>query len=415
MKILLSFCVAFFITSLAFADPVTIWISSYQDKQYYENMVKAYKQVDTDFDAEIHAFGFMEMGDKLTVAMKTGVGTPDVIQMDEIPYSMFLRGEVPFVDLADRLKEAKLTDSFHPQRLALFTQQGKTYGVPQSLSAYVMYYRKDLFEKHNITLADVDTWEKFQTVGKRLSAEGQALLPLDSSYFEVMLRQRGGRLFDEEGKAFPDMAMAVEVLSYIKALNTDRIAIAPGQGSIFAPLFFGSDVMNDEVICLMGADWYGLDMLQVNAPDMAGQWGIMPLPAWGAKGEAKTGHKSSTFAGQGLMIYNGSKKIDASWEFIKWVMTDIEANVQRYVQGNSFPAYMPAWKDERLLTGSDYFSGDSMGKVLMSVSETLPPIQMNGKRGQAVFMLSENYFSAMIYGEKSPEAALGELKSILDK
>ena len=165
----------------------------------------------------------------------------------------------------------------------------------------------------------------------------------------------------------------------------------------------------------MGADWYGLDMLQVNAPDMAGQWGIMPLPAWGAKGEAKTGHKSSTFAGQGLMIYNGSKKIDASWEFIKWVMTDIEANVQRYVQGNSFPAYMPAWKDERLLTGSDYFSGDSMGKVLMSVSETLPPIQMNGKRGQAVFMLSENYFSAMIYGEKSPEAALGELKSILDK
>ncbi|MDE0838550.1 MAG: hypothetical protein OSB41_05790, partial [Kiritimatiellae bacterium] len=78
MKTLLSICIALCVASLAFADPVTIWISSYQDKQYYENMVKAYKQVDTHFDADIHAFGFMEMGDKLTVAMKTGVGTPDV-------------------------------------------------------------------------------------------------------------------------------------------------------------------------------------------------------------------------------------------------------------------------------------------------------------------------------------------------
>lgn len=395
------------------AAPLSIWISSYQDKQYYENMVREYKKVDTDFAAEVHAFGFMEMGDKLTAAIKTGNGAPDIVQLDEIPFSMFLRGDVPFVDLAPRLKTDQLAKAFHPQRLALFSQQQKVYGLPQSLSAYVMYYRKDVFETLQIRPEDCGTWEQFRAVGKKVAETGQPLMALDASFFEILLRQRGGRLFDAQGKAFPDMDLAVEVLDFLKQLATDGIAIAPGQGSIYVPLFFSSDVMSDEVICLMGADWYGLDMLQTNAPDMAGQWAIMPLPTWESDNDQKT-FATATFAGQGLTIYKGSKAIDTSWAFIKWVMTDLEANVARYQQGNSFPAYKPAWTDPRLLASSPYFSGESMGNTLLAVTETLPPIAMNAKRGQAVFMFSEQYFASVVYGDASPRKALAELKSILD-
>ncbi|HAR65947.1 MAG TPA: hypothetical protein DCR55_07020 [Lentisphaeria bacterium] len=411
--IFLSFALGAFCA--AAAEPLSIWISSYQDKQYYENMVREYKKVDTSFDAEVHAFGFMEMGDKLTAAIKTGKGAPDIVQLDEIPFSMFLRGEVPFVDLAERLQRDKLADKFHPQRLALFSQQEKVYGLPQSLSAYVFYYRKDQFEELEISPVSLATWEKLAEVGESLQQSGQALMALDSSFFEILLRQRGGRMFDEQGKAFPDMDLAVEVLTFLKMLNGHGIAIAPGQGSIYMPLFFSSDVMDGEVLCLMGADWYGLDMLQVNAPDMAGKWGIMPLPTWADDPDHKTTFPTATFAGQGLMIYSGSKAIDPSWNFIKWVMTDLEANVARYAQGNSFPAYKPAWTDPRILASSDYFSGDSMGKTLLDVSKRLPAIAMNAKRGQAVFMLREQVFSSVIYGGTSPQEALAELKAILDK
>ena len=66
------------------AKPVDIWISSFQDQLYYENMVKLYKEkVDKNFEAKVQAFGFREMPEKLAVSIKTGINPPDVVQLDE--------------------------------------------------------------------------------------------------------------------------------------------------------------------------------------------------------------------------------------------------------------------------------------------------------------------------------------------
>ena len=67
------------------AKPVDIWISSFQDQLYYENMVKLYKEkVDKNFAAKVQAFGFREMPEKLAVSIKTGINPPDVVQLDEL-------------------------------------------------------------------------------------------------------------------------------------------------------------------------------------------------------------------------------------------------------------------------------------------------------------------------------------------
>jgi len=95
------------------ARPLEIWISSFQDKVYYENMVKLYqKKAGTNFQANVHAYGFREMPDKLAVAIKTGQNPPDVVQLDEVLFGTYLAGEVPFVDLADRVKKAGWTRTF---------------------------------------------------------------------------------------------------------------------------------------------------------------------------------------------------------------------------------------------------------------------------------------------------------------
>jgi len=95
------------------ADPVKIWISSQQDKIYYDNMVRLYQQeVDADFQAEVQAFGFREMPDKLAIAFKTQTNTPDIVQLDEVFFGMYLQGEAPFVDLTDRVKAGDLMREF---------------------------------------------------------------------------------------------------------------------------------------------------------------------------------------------------------------------------------------------------------------------------------------------------------------
>ena len=59
-------CLAAIATSAVTArgEPLEIWISSYQDKVYYEDMVKLYREtVDEEFLANVHAYGFREMPD----------------------------------------------------------------------------------------------------------------------------------------------------------------------------------------------------------------------------------------------------------------------------------------------------------------------------------------------------------------
>ena len=124
-----------------------MWISSFQDQVYYEQMGEWYvKKTGKALDLEIKAYGFREMPDKLGVALRTGQGIPDLVQLDETFFGVFLNGPSPFVNLSERAKKSGLHKTLHPRRLEVFTYKNELLGLPQSLSAMMMYYRKDLFE-----------------------------------------------------------------------------------------------------------------------------------------------------------------------------------------------------------------------------------------------------------------------------
>ncbi len=406
----------FFTLSLSVqAEPLQIWISSFQDKVYYESMVKLYREkVDSDFEAQIKAYGFREMPDKLTVAIKTGVNPPDIVQLDEVLFGTYLAGEVPFVELSDRIKKVNLDKDILPQRLKLFAYKGKTYGLPQSLSAIVLYYRTDLFEKFHLAPWQINTWASFVRKGRELAAEGQAMIALDPTYFGILLRQKGSDLFDESGKIFPNEKAAVETLKWLHELHRDQIGILPERASIFDPVFFNSTVAYGEILCVMGADWYGLDMLQQFTPDLKGKWGVMPLPAW-VDENGNPGPRTSTFAGQGLLIYHKSKRVEDSWKFMEFVITDPDANAKRFLDGNSFPAYQPAWKDERLMKSFPFFNNQPLGKILAELAPQLPEVVMHPKRPEAVFLFQESFFSSLMYGQMTPREVISEMKKQLGR
>ena len=398
------------------AKPVEIWISSYTDKAYYEAMAELYKEkVDKDFEANVTAYGFAEMPDKLMVAIKTRKGGPDIVQLDEVFYGTFLGGkQVPFVDLTKRVKKAGLDKKLHPKRLNVFKWKDKVYGLPQSLSAMMLYYRKDMFEEHDIVPEDLQTWDDFEKIGAELAQKGQRFMALDPSFFEIVLRQRGTDLFDTKGNFLPDFDKAVDTLTWIQSLTKKEIALMPDRGTIFDPVFFSGDIESGEVLCVPGADWYGLDLIQQFSPHMKGEWGIMPLPAWEEDG--KRGPRTSTFAGQGTLIYKGSKQVEKSWKFLEWVITNKEAYTELFLKGNSFPAYLPAYKEEKILKTHEYFTGEpSMGKLLVELSKEIPDVVSHPKRPQAVFTIRENTFANVMHEIKSPKEALNELKEQISR
>jgi arabinosaccharide transport system substrate-binding protein len=331
-----------------------LWISSFQDQSYYEQMGELYRQkTGKELELIVEAYGFREMPDKLGAVMRTGEGAPDLVQLDETFFGVFLNGPSPFFDLTQQISKSKLSKTLHPRRLEVFTYDKKTYGVPQSLSALVLYYRKDLFDVFDIKPEDITTWEDFARVGEGLiDNQGQRFLALDGTLFDSLLRQKGTDLFDEKGNFLPDEKVAASILSEFAKMAEKQIAVMPDRGSIFDPVFFSGDLEMGEVLCVIGADWYGLDLFQQFAPGMEGMWGMLALTDLEKSGwNPGSTHRHLCRTGTNDHEFE-HKKQEEAWDFIEFVMTDEDANAERFLQGNSFPAYKPAWKDPKTWVNS---------------------------------------------------------------
>ena len=394
------------------SEPLSLWISSFQDQIYYEKMAELFAKKYKNFELEVKAYGFREMPDKLGVALRSGNGIPDMVQLDETFFGVFLNGPSPFLDLTGLAKKSSLDKTLHPRRLEVFTYKNQLLGLPQSLSAMVMYYRKDLFKEFKIKPEELKTWEDVARVGQELQdSQGQRFLALDGTLFDVLLRQRGTDLFDKKGKFLPNEKVAVQILKEFAEMSQAQIAVMPDRGSIFDPVFFSGDLETGEVLCVAGADWYGLDLFQQFAPGMEGLWGMMPLPTW-KKEDGTLGPRTATFAGQGLMICKATKKKDTAWKFLEFVMKDEEANTERFLQGNSFPAYLPAWENEDLLKEHSYFK-QSMGNLLVELADEIPPVVVDPRRPQAIFLMQENYFGSVMFGALSPQEAISQYRGAM--
>ena len=352
------------------SEPLKIWLSSAADLHDFENVVKLYQeQVDPNFRAEVQAFGFMDLVYRFNSALQTGVNMPDIVQFDENLVGAYLGNYVPFVDLTDRVLESGLNEKIPPQRMALFSYNDRIYGIPQSLSAVMLYYRADRFEELGINPDDIKTWDDFVEIGLKVKeTTGEYMVALDHSYFQILLRQRGGDIVDKNGNLAITSDLAIDTLDWIIDLLEMDIALVPSRGTLYDGLFIGGEL--HDVLTLIGPEWLGLDYLKYNAFDMEGLWRAMPLPRWndGVSDDRRT----SSYGGQGLLITAGSNKVEEAWSFIEFALADIEGSVQRFVQDNSFPSYMPAWDDPRLLKSDPYFGGQSLGALLLELAPELP-------------------------------------------
>lgn len=415
LRIALGLAAALAVPVLA-QKPLQIWVYSQDDVKYYQSMVEQYNQkTGANLKAEFRAYGYSEMPDKLALAMRSGVHVPDIVQFDEIFFSMYLRGDIPFLDLTDRVAKSPLRTGILPQRMSVFTWQGRVYGIPQSAATVVLWYREDLFRELGISPSDIRTWEDFETVAKRIRTGTRHMLALDWSILQILLRQRGYDFYNRDGVPLADSAVIVDTWKRVARWNQEGVAFMPGQGGIFNPQFFNTSVAENGVLAIVGADWYGLDILQNMDPTRAGKWRAMPLPVWTDK-VSRGRRDASYFSGQGLVIFKRSPRTEEAWKFVEWVMSDVDANVERWLQGNALTAYRPAWTDLRHARPEAYFGNQVLANLIMEQAPKGPPLAQSPAHALIANFLREQYFKASLDGQDlTPETAYSEIKAQLAK
>ncbi|MCL2088013.1 MAG: extracellular solute-binding protein [Oscillospiraceae bacterium] len=245
-------------------------------------------------------------GGTLLPSILSGVG-PDVSLMNGQgdPVNYAVRNAVldlsQFPDLDDVLER------FHPNSYIPYRFHGGTYGLPETLSFSMFFYRTDIFAALGIDVPN--TWDDLVKLIPTLSRNNMQIgFPSGMGGLQLALFQRGIDLYKEEGR-------------YTNLDSDEALQAFSDMCDIFtmyrAPIAydFSNRFRTGEMPCAI-QDYMAYNQLNLFAPEIRGLWSFVPMP-----GVVKPdgSFERTSVAGTGsTMIMSNTKDADSSWEFVKW-------------------------------------------------------------------------------------------------
>ncbi len=399
------------------AKPVklTLWTFVDTHARWSKAMGEAYKaQVNPDFELEVIQTAYEDHHSKLLVSLQSGgVGAPDLADIEQGRFGAFMKLQSGMSDLTDKLKSGGYLDLLVATRESLYNIQDQIYGVEHALCPVVLYYRSDLYP--NVTPdKPLASWDDFITATKELVKGDVKGLSLNWGLYDMVLKQRGFDLFDKDGNVTADSAEAIDTLEWVFSLrDVHQMAAEPPSGAqatgTAADQSWYAAVRDGQYTAIPGADWYA-GFLKDNVADLSGKWSAQYLPTY-----TTGGARTSVNGGTGLTIMSTGKNQDASWDFMRYSMLTTEGTVQQFLQIKLWPAFQPAWKDDRLYSADDYFGGQELGRIFTAVGPEAPAQFQSPYRSDLLQLRTSKYTRKLFDGDVSPADGLKQLADEIRK
>ena len=249
-------------------------------------------------------------------------------------------------DLTNYAKAHNWDNVFSPGAISLCTRNGQLTGYPTSYNVVGMYYRKDIFEKYNISIPT--TFDDFEAVCATLKQNG--ITPITTAglngwhvmrILEQFIEHYAGADLHDKMNTFQesyDNDAVVQALTKYKEFCDKGyfpdgfLTIDPNDTNLL--LFSGQAAMDIQ------GQWYDGNIVQ-NKQDMS-LFGVFPFPNGGT-------NRMSAFAEMTQFNANDTDaELDACMQFMDYYYSDV--NVQKYgeyfnlpipKQGQPMPEGMP--------------------------------------------------------------------------
>jgi multiple sugar transport system substrate-binding protein len=299
----------------------------YQDwrTDWFPGMAQAQLEKFHALHPDIQVFFTMDpedLGDAMVADFQAGTA-PDVFDgcCDFFPawaqqgYLLDLR---PFVE-ADLDRET-LDDWDQAQYQALFTADGKQFGLPKYHGALALIYNKDLFDEYGVDYPD-GTWthDDYLDAMRRLSRDrdGDGVTDLWGSMVDIAWERLqvhvngwGGHFVDPENPRRSLMAQspALEAMEWIRARMWDDHVLASFLDVQDLPT--RTAFVQQKLAMVEDGSWALKDILE-GAPFRVG---VAPFPA----GPRRRVTLATT---DGFGIYAGTRSPEAAWELLKFLVS----------------------------------------------------------------------------------------------
>lgn len=371
-------------------DDVTtlnVWTFIELHQAFYTEMAERWNEENPDKKVKLvlSNMPYDDMHNKLSLALESGDGAPDIVDIELGKFPAFMIGEVGLMDLSEAIKP--YGDTVVQSRLDIYSKDGKVYGFPTHVGTMVAFYNDELLSAAGVDYKTIETWDQFKEAGvKYYEATGKPFACVETYaqwMINLMLAQKGGDYIDSQGNLDITNDTMVEVLTYIKEMqDTGAFATVPG-----------GQPDHEEAYPFYNSGEYAVQIMPfwqtsrfVNyMSDLSGKVAIAPVPVWGDNDVVAT----IGGGGTGTAIVQSGENAELAAEVMAWIKLSEEASKEVWNVLGFDPVNTVVWDDPELTQNPEnqfvqYFinypfdalneSKDGIGMLNSYTSEMYPSI-----------------------------------------
>ncbi|MFC0213650.1 extracellular solute-binding protein [Paenibacillus chartarius] len=360
------------------ATKLTFWTFNELHQKFFESMAKSWNAANPNEQIELEAttFPYDDNHNKLTVALQSGTGAPDLVDIEISKIGNYLKGDVQLVPLNDIVEPEKA--NLIMSRLDNYAKDGKYYGIDYHVGAQVIYYNKEILDKAGVNPDDIKTWDDFEKAGKQvLEKTGKPMTTVETSdqwTLWPMVAQHGSDFLDKDGNVKLNDAVNLEVLTYLQKLVKEKIAVPTPGGNHHAEEYYG--FMNKGGAASVWMPMWYMGRFTDYMGDLKGKIVIKPMPVF-KQGEPR----SSGMGGTGTVITKQSKSADLAKKFLAYAKVSKEGNIEIWKQLGFDPIRSDVWTDAKMKEANKYtdYFGKNIFEFLSSLKSEIAPINVKEK------------------------------------
>lgn len=317
--------------------------------------------------------------------------------------------------LIDLTSFAKGVEKEHfPAIIKNNTVDGKLVAMPWFTDAGLLYYRKDLLEKHGAK--PPQTWQELTETAKKIQDaerkggndkmwgfvwQGRAYEGLTCNALEWVASHNGGAIVDASGKVTINNPQAVTAINgaagWIKTISPEGVLNYTEEES--------RGVFQSGNAVFMRNWPYAWPLAQGTESAIKGKVGVSALPKGGADGRS-----AATLGGWQLAISKYSKNKDLAADLVMY-LTSAEEQKRRAIKGAYNPTIESLYKDPEILAAAPF-----MGELYDSfVNAVARPSTATGAKYNQVSNEFWNAVHRVLSGSVKADASLAQLEASLKR
>ena len=347
--------------------------------------------------------------DKLKTEFQGRGGEIDVIAGDAIWTAEFAENDW-IADVSERFPESE-RNRFVDGTIQSLTYEGRVYGVPHTMDAGMLFYRKDLLEKSGFS-GPPKTWEELKEMaGKVTQDQGTRYgFVFQGANYEggvcnglEFIWTHGGEVLDpnDASKVIIDSPESVAALTTEQSLVSDGVA---PQGVVNYTEWESETTFmlhGDAIFCRHWPSMYALGT-HSRSKVKSEQVGVSPLPV--GDGQLQS---ASCLGGDVHLINASSEMKEEAWEFVQFINS--EENQKTWALEEGFlPARKALYDDREVLEALPMIA--QAKEALLNVR----PRPVSGHYSEMSRTMALQ-FNNVLRGATSPEVAVKTLQSELQQ